>query len=185
MPFSSRYPSTSRKYVYATGPLHCGLLDEHVATTPPAASDGTTARPNPELPQQHPTPKRRKPANPCPASQTARTTDLQARKMGLARATNPRQTRGSRAFIVVPSPVAPAILRLRSAPGRRARQQPTLFLGPPRGGSGHRLGHRRKSRRFRPEAMISENWRFTGRKNYGHGWFRTTDLSRVKRALSH
>src|SRR5206468_407608 len=46
--------------VLATRPLDLRFLDEHVATTLPAPSDGTTASITPELPQHDPTPNSRK-----------------------------------------------------------------------------------------------------------------------------
>jgi hypothetical protein len=52
--------------------------------------------------------------------------------------------------------------------------------GPQSGGLAHRLAHGFQSRKSGAEIEIPENWRFVGRKDDEHGWFRTTDLSRVK-----
>ena len=48
--------------VLAAGPLDLGLLDEHVATTLPALSDGKTTKPGPQLPQHNPPRTTNKPA---------------------------------------------------------------------------------------------------------------------------
>ena len=71
--------------VLAARPLDLGLLDEHVATTLPALSDGTDSSIEPQLPQHvlttHP---QRNPANQHAPSRSARTTHPQPRKTGLA-----------------------------------------------------------------------------------------------------
>src|SRR5947209_1169655 len=71
--------------VLAAGPLDLGLLDEHVATTLPARSDGNTTCTGLVLPQQQPTlTKPKTGAHPRSHSRSGRTTAPQPRKMGLA-----------------------------------------------------------------------------------------------------